>query len=172
MYEIWKKNNLIFVSTRYVDSCFFFPLRCLCLSSGGSMRRYVKRHCRFNHQPWIPFRVWQQLGLYVVNPLWTRGHYSSGLQWFLVGGQVWLPGNQRNRSTEHMVRYISYTDQGFELMCLKASEAFLKSAGVIYHVASRMIMNLWHLRGEQQRHENTYNSDTVALFCQSGRDTI
>lgn len=24
MYEIWKKNKLIFVSTRYVDSCFFF----------------------------------------------------------------------------------------------------------------------------------------------------
>lgn len=82
----------------------------LSLSSGGSMRRYVTRHCRFNNQPWIPCRVWQQPGLHMVNPRWTWRHYSSRLQWLLIRGQVWLPGNQRDRGTKHMVRNISYTD--------------------------------------------------------------
>lgn len=76
-------------------------------SSGGSMWWHVTRHRRIDHQPGIPCRVWQQPGLYMVNPRWARGHYSSRLQWLLTGGQIRLSGNQRDGSTEHMVRCIT-----------------------------------------------------------------
>lgn len=94
--SIWNNKN-----------SFPFPLF---LTSRGSVWRYVTRHCRFNNQPWIPSRVRQQPGLYVVNPCWARGHHSSRLQWLLIRGQIWLPGNQWDRSTKHMVRHISHTD--------------------------------------------------------------
>lgn len=79
---------------------FFYP-------SGGSVRRYTERHCRLNNQPWVSCRVWQQPGLYVVHPVWTRGHHSSRLQRLLVGRQVRFSGDQRHRSSQYMVRCTS-----------------------------------------------------------------
>lgn len=97
------------------DSSFTVP-PCLSLCSRGSMWWYVKRHCRLNNQPRISCRVWQQLGLYVVHPIGTWGHHSACLQWLLIGGQVWLPGNQWDRGTKHMVRYISYVNHSVDTM--------------------------------------------------------
>lgn len=86
----------------------FVAVRPLCVISGGSVWRHIERHRGLHNQPRVPCGVRQQPGLHVVHPVGTGGHDSSRLQRFPVGGQVRLPGNQRDRSTKHMVRYLSF----------------------------------------------------------------
>lgn len=90
---------------------FVFLIICLFSPSGGSMRRYAERHCRLNNQPRVSCRVWQQPGLHVVHPVWTWRHHSSCLQRLSVGRQVRLLGNQRDRSSQYMVRCTSRLHQ-------------------------------------------------------------
>lgn len=95
-----------FLKVPTLSDSLLFPF----VTSGGSMWRDVARHSGLNIQPWIPHRVRQQPGLHMVNPGWTRGHHRPCFQWFLVRGQIWLPRNQRDRRTKHMVRQISHIE--------------------------------------------------------------
>lgn len=89
--------------TGEVNTCYCC-WRPVCVISGGSVWGHIERHRRLHHQPRIPGRVRKQPGLHLVHPVRTGRHDSSRLQRLPVGGQVRLPGNQRDRCTKHMVR--------------------------------------------------------------------
>lgn len=109
------------------------------------MRRHITRHRGLHHQPRVPGRVRKQPGLHVVHPVRAGGHDSACLQRLPAGGQVRLPGNQRDGRTEHMVRH-------FSLVCLfvffhaEKTEGCVGSVHVIHQVNA--IHLHVHLRAE------------------------